>query len=173
MWKTGWWRSIKKKRMHLASVKNDLPVCPSLKIGSSLSFGVLNYFFLNTQGKEISSYLRSTSRKRDLWERYSVGAGWEQSWRPQAAHKPLNQAHKGKGWLTKVKAGWHKVFPALSPPVLTPSAKLFAGRLLKLWESCERNRRKTFLASQIHPQRAGCALLPMALWLKSLVLMWL
>lgn len=72
-----------------------------------------------------------------------------------------------------VKAGWHKVFHALSPPALTPSAKLFAGRLLKLWESCERNRRKTFLASQIHPQRAGCTLLPMALWLKSLVLMWL
>lgn len=54
-------------------------VLSSLEKGSSLSFGVLNYFFLNTQRKEISSYLRSTSRKRDLWERYSVGAGWEQS----------------------------------------------------------------------------------------------
>lgn len=111
-------------------------VLSSLEIGSSLSFGVLNYFFLNTQGKEISSYLRSTSRKRDLWERYSVGAGWVQSWRPQAAHKPLNQAHKGKG------SGWRQAGTKCSPHCPLQCWHPQQNCLLADCSSCERVARE-------------------------------
>lgn len=173
LWKTGWWHSMKNKTcMHLASVKNDLPVCPFFFGNRKQPFLCSTKLLLSQYPKKGDFVLpqKYLKKKRSLGEILSgsrTGTVLKAPGSTQATQS--SSQRKGLG----VKSGWHKVFPALSPPVLTPSAKLFAGRLLKLWESCERNRRKTFLASQIHPQRAGCALLPMALWLKSLVLMWL
>lgn len=122
--------------MHLASVKNDLPVCPFFFGNRKQPFLCSTKLLLSQYPKKGDFILpqKYLKKKRSLGEILSgsrTGTVLKAPGSTQATQS--SSQRKGLG----VKAGWHKVFPALSPPVLTPSAKLLAD-----CSSCERVARE-------------------------------